>query len=100
MKRGHDSRPTLDARHATPRVELGARGMPSDPGPTAGDHITADPVTADPGVCYEGMVVDLSPINSASSNPKVDFLDESGESQFAEWLEEILLRLKAGQDSR
>ena len=50
------------------------------------------------GVCDEDVVIDLSPINSASSDPEFDFLNEKGDSQFAEWLEESLLRLKAGQD--
>ena len=50
------------------------------------------------GICDEGMTIDLSPINSASSDPEFDFLDESGNSQFPEWLEESWLCLKAGQD--
>lgn len=94
MKLGHDlSGPTLDAWHTTPSIDLGARGIPSDPVRTAGDHKAAGL-----GVCDEGMVIDLSSINSASTDAEVDFLDESRDGQFAEWLEESFLRLKAGQD--
>ncbi len=93
MKLGPDmSGPTLEAWHATPSVELGARGIPSEPVRTAGAHNAAGL-----GVCDEDMVIDLSPINSASSDPEFDFLDERGDSQFAEWLEQSLLRLKAVQ---
>ncbi len=94
MKLGPDmSGPTLEAWHATPSVELGARGNPSEPVRTASAHDAAGL-----GVCDEDMSVDLSPINSACSDPEFDFLDERGNSHFAEWLEESLLRLKAGQD--